>query len=249
MNEKNIIKRDVYLVDSKYFVTNRCSDYIDTQRIRVYVENEKPIPDINGSIHTFQLNEIEKITESNQIKKYIKQIKNLEIQDIKNPLYSILTKSLEGQQILEYIVANYMNTSKKINIERPDEPRDISDFVKYDEYISEKNSKWISNDYLSQRRKQDPLVINEKIPNDQCTYIIRLEDADSLEWLYVGQTSNLLRRLGNHLEQGGDSPSLNHKKMRVSELEEIRVKGDESKHYQDAIEKYNIPKNRIKGGK
>lgn len=79
--------------------------------------------------------------------------------------------------------------------------------------------------------------------------MIRLEDKDGLEWLYVGQTSNILSRLGAHVNEGGDSSSLSHKKMRVCDLEETRTDIDEHEHYRETLKEYDLPNDRIVGGR
>lgn len=252
MTEDNLLKKGVHLKRSKYFSSDRKSQYIEYPRIDLYVEDEFSIPDKTGSVHCFYLENIEKTSDNLRIQEIIHRISNIEASEIEGnkPLYRILKDTVEGQKVLEYVVSKNTKWDSLLKLPIPENPRHISDLTVHNSQKDrEVSGKWKTEDYLERKRKEDQVDIDITVPTDTCTYVIRLEDADGLEWLYVGKTSNIMSRLGNHIDKGGDSQSLNHKEMRLCEVEEVRPNGNEREHYLETLEKYDIPNKRITGGK
>ena len=248
---KPIESRKVYLKSSEYFNLSRKPKHSDYDTADVYVEEETGVPSESGSLHIFTLSQLSTTSDKVEIKENIERI--VQVSDsvsIDRFLFKGLTETVEGQEILEYVVANNTNWNKYLDLSQPQYPRYVCDYIiKEKTSESENKGNWCSDTYLQTRKENDPMEMNMEIPTEECTYVIRLEDEDGIEWIYVGETENLLRRLGNHRSKGGDSPTLSHKDMRVCKLEEVRVNGDEGEHYEDVVESYEIPSERIKGGK
>lgn len=111
MKSGNILDKRVHLRRSTYYCSGDNSQYIEYEDIDIYVEDEREMPEVSGSVHEFTLKRIQKTSDVPDINSTIDQISNIPLNDMdtNSPLCTILEQTVQGQGLLEYVVSDNKN--------------------------------------------------------------------------------------------------------------------------------------------
>lgn len=174
-----------------------------------------------------------------------------------NLVESLLTGTVEGQQLLEFVVAEYTSWGVPLDVSRLSRESEAEDVVwfsdfEYQECITsgEDGQYEVASEFEQRMEGASPFSDFFGVPCDeQVSYVLRLRDEKWRDWFYVGESSNVLSRMDTHMKNGGDfSTRACDCDVRIVEVECVRSDISERGLYEEVVSEYEVPEERVLGG-
>ena len=168
-----------------------------------------------------------------------------------------LTQTIEGQRIVERIIADHTNWTKSVDLPHLKQSSEnittTKELIFHNAIERSDNDKWTqTTDELEQHVEDiDPLedinLNNLNIRSDNHSYIIRLLDDNWNHHLYIGKSTNIIQKLQKQVRQGGTFTEANRTRMEVITVEKLVCGNKKNSLHTKAINNYDIPERRIHG--
>lgn len=173
-------------------------------------------------------------------------------------LEEVLFGTVEGQELLERLLHEFSSwdqfTLSLPTLERNSE-EDIVWCMDYSYLLENEEKKWESAEESMFEEVRESAPLKEYFDHwvfdqeQKVSYAIRLVDEYMKEWVYVGDSTNVLGRLQTHVSQDGDFAVAKRNNMVVAEVLEVSKQLSEVELYNKYVEKSDVPETRVCGGR